>query len=78
MNEMRLLVVVPLPDPVDMLVPSGMMLHVIVPGAPLPDREPEAVEVHGSGLFGLIMNPLAFAAESATTRPNRAEQRRMS
>src|SRR6185436_11465197 len=62
MNEISLLVVVPLPDPVDMLVPSGTMLHVIVAGAPFPDRDPEAVESHGSGSFGLMIKPLAGAA----------------
>jgi hypothetical protein len=58
MNEISRLVVVP-PDEVDMLVPSGTMLQVIVAGAPVPDRDPEAVESHGSGSLGLIMKPLA-------------------
>jgi hypothetical protein len=57
MNEIRLLVLVPIPEPVDMLVPSGTMLQVIVAGAPFPDREPEAVESHGSGSLELIIKP---------------------
>ena len=66
MNEISLLVVVPLPDPVDVLVPSGTMLQVIVAGAPLPDREPDAVESHGSGSFGEMMNPRAGIAAKST------------
>src|SRR4051812_38073936 len=62
-KEMRLLVVVP-PELVDMLVPSGMMLQVIVPGAPFPERMPDAVVVHGAGSFGLMMKPWADVARS--------------
>jgi hypothetical protein len=59
---MRLLAVVAVPEPVETLVPSGTMLHVRVAGAPFPDREPDAVESHGSGSFGLIIKPLAGVA----------------
>jgi hypothetical protein len=70
MNEISLLVVVLLPDPVDMLVPSGTMLQVIVAGAPLPDLVPEAVVSHGSGSLGLMINPLAEV--TVKTTQNRA------
>jgi hypothetical protein len=66
MNEISLLVVVPLPDPVDILVPSGTMLQVIVAGAPFPDREPDAVESHVSGSFGAMMNPRAGVDAKST------------
>jgi hypothetical protein len=66
MNEIMLLVVVPNPDPRDMLVPSGTMLQVIVAGAPFPDREPEAVESHGSGSLELIIKPRVGRALAIT------------
>src|SRR4051812_15142247 len=65
-NEIRLLVVVP-PEPVDMLVPSGMMLQVMVAGAPLPDRVPDAVVVQGAGSFGLMMKPSAIVDRNKTS-----------
>src|SRR4051794_3870552 len=49
-----------------MLVPSGMMLQVIVAGAPLPERVPDAVVVQGAGSFGLIMKPWAEVDRSTT------------
>src|SRR5262245_28580905 len=62
MNEIRLLVVMePSFLPVDIDVPSGIMLQVIVAGAPLPEREPLAVVSQGSGSFGLMMKPWAGA-----------------
>src|SRR4051794_25009558 len=79
MNEIKLLVVVPTP-PVDILVPSGTMLQVIVAGAPFPGRGPEAVESHGSGLFVLIMNAwdgVANTAQKSTSNNTYAESGRM-
>ena len=80
MNEMKLLVVVP-PPLVDMLVPSGTMLQVIVAGAPFPDRGPDAVESQGSGLLVLIINPLAGVvantAQKSASNNTYADSRRM-
>jgi hypothetical protein len=64
-----------------MLVPSGTMLHVIVAGAPFPERAPEAVESHGSGVFVLIINAwagfVANTAQKSTNNNTYAESRRM-
>jgi hypothetical protein len=66
MNAMRLLGAVPRPVPLDMVVPSGTMLQVSVAGSPFPDRDPEAVDSHGSGSTELRMKPLTgVTAQSA-------------
>jgi hypothetical protein len=74
MNEMRLLEEVPLPEALVRLVPSGTMLQVIVAGAPLPDRDPEAVESQGSGSLGVIIKPSAGAAASKVYDQANAER----
>ena len=38
------------------------MLQVIVAGAPLPERDPDAVDNHGAGSFVLMMNAFAGCA----------------
>jgi len=57
------------------------MLQVIVAGAPLPERDPLAVDSHGSGSLGVIMKPCAGvdtnAASSTKSHANPCPERRM-
>jgi hypothetical protein len=70
MNELRLLGAVVLEVVLlIVVVPSGTMLQVIVAAVPLPPgRGPLAVESHGSGSLGVMMN--ARAGPGATNAPN--------
>jgi hypothetical protein len=67
MNEIRLLGEVPMPEYRSRLVPSGTMLQVIVAAVPLPLRDPDAVDSHGSGPLGEMMNPPARGANATHT-----------